>query len=308
MERRSLRLNDTLSNLLAMLGRVIGEDIAVETRLDPDLWPVSGDETNLEQVLMNLAVNARDAMPTGGTLTIATENVLLSEADCAAMPEGRPGRFVRLVVADTGHGMDDRTLSRIFEPFFTTKGPGEGSGLGLSVVYAIVKEHDGWITVEGAPGRGTTFAIYLPACFPTAEETARAELEPGDLRGAGQRVLVVEDEWGVRQFVTRALTRHGYRVAEAASAAEAQALFTRERAGFDLLLTDVVLTDSSGTELAEKLLREKPTLRVLLTSGYAEDRIHAGPVEQDRFAFLQKPCSLVGLLLAVRDALAADQS
>ena len=308
MEPRSLDLNEVLSNLLAMLGRLIGEDISIETDLAPDLWPVSGDETNLEQVVMNLAVNARDAMPSGGTLTIATDNVVLGEDDCVAMPEGRPGRFVQLMVSDTGHGMDEQTIARIFEPFFTTKGPGQGSGLGLSVVYGIVKEHDGWITVRSKPGAGTTFTIYLPASFPSADESARAQLEPGDLRGAGQRILVVEDEWGVRQFVTRALTRYGYRVAEASTAAEAVAVFARENGKFDLLITDVVLTDTSGTELAEKLVRENPQLRVLLTSGYADDRVHSQLIERRGFAFLQKPCSLVGLLLAVRDALASELS
>jgi len=303
MEQVAVDLNRTIGDLLHMLGRLIGEDIAIEPSLFPGLWTLRGDNTNLEQILMNLTVNARDAMPKGGRLTIETDNVLLDEAACAASPEARPGRFVRLTVSDTGVGIDEATLQHIFEPFFSTKDPGTSSGLGLSVVYGVVKQHGGWITATSEPSRGATFKVYLPAAFPEPDEAAREEKLLSGLRGSGERILLVEDEAAVRDFAHRGLRRSGYRVVSAANAGEAADVFERERGEFRLLISDVVLPGRSGVDLADDLHACAPGLQVLLTSGYTDDKVHWPDIEAKGFAFLQKPYTLIGLLRAARDAL-----
>jgi len=306
IERMSTDINRTIGDLLQMLGRLIGEDITVDAKLSPSLWTVRGDETSLEQVLMNLAVNARDAMPTGGKLKIRTENVVLDEAACASMPEARPGRFVRIVVADTGVGMDAATLQHIFEPFFSTKDPTTSSGLGLAVVYGVVKQHDGWIMVASRPGQGARFAVYLPAAFPEPEEKAREETLLNELRGRGERILLVEDESDVREFALRALRKSGYQVVSAANAREAEAIFAREGGRVDLLLSDVVLPGTSGLDLVDRLRALRPGLRVLLTSGYADERSRWDLISQRGLPYLQKPYSFLSLLRAARDALGEE--
>jgi len=303
MELMSLDLNKTVGDLFNMLGRLIGEDITIDAEPFPALWSVRGDETNLEQLIMNLAVNARDAMPEGGRLTIKTENVLLDETAGAAMPEARPGRFVRLTVADTGIGMEEEIIQHIFEPFFTTKQQRNGSGLGLSVVYGIVKQHEGWITVSSRPRRGSRFQVYLPASFPKPEEKAREQTQLNELRGSGERILLIEDHREVREFAKRALNRSGYRVISAADAEEAEDIFAKERGNFHLVLSDVVLPGRSGVLLAERLLSLKPDLRVMLTSGYADERSQWPLIRERGFAFLQKPYTLMGLLRATKGAL-----
>ena len=299
-----LSLNATVHDFLEMLERVIGEDIDIRTDLHPEIWTLRGDEGSLEQMIMNLAVNARDAMPDGGTLTLATDCVTLGPDDCKAIPGARPGRFVCLTIADTGVGMDQDVLQHIFEPFFTTKEAGKGTGLGCSVVYGIVQQHDGWINVTSQPGCGTTFRIYLPAI----EEKPRVEQDehpPLDqLDGHGERILLVEDEEGVRAFAQKALERHGYSVLVATNAREALEIFAREGGAFDLVLSDVVLPDISGVQLVDHLLTGKPGLKVLLTSGYADQKSQ-WPIIRDRgFPFIQKPYSLADLLSLIRDIVA----
>ena len=303
VELMALSVNRVVGDLLKMLGRLIGEDIEIHTTLRPDLWTVRADEANAEQVIMNLAVNARDAMPDGGKLTLATDNVALDQAVRAAMPQARPGRFVCLTVTDTGVGMDAQTVQRIFEPFFSTKEPGRGTGLGLSVVYGVVHQHGGWITVSSAPGHGSTFKVYLPASSPDPQEEPHDTPPLDEVQGHGERLLLVEDERALREMARTALASNGYQVMVAANAEEAEAIFAKEEGHLDLVLSDVVLPGKSGIQLADRLLALKPGLRVLLSSGHA-DRKSQWPVICERgFPFLPKPYSLVALLRAARQAL-----
>ncbi len=301
-----LNVNRTVDNLMKMLQRLIGEDVAVETDLASDIWTVQGDAGNIEHVIMNLAVNARDALPKGGRLTIKTENVVVDEEFCKVVPEARPARFVCLSVTDTGTGIDQGILEHIFEPFFTTKETGRGTGLGLSVVYGIVKQHEGWINVYSEPGQGTTFRVYLPACFGTPEEEVAEPISLDELQGDGQRILLVEDDEKVRSFAARALVANGHQVFEAGDVAEALALFRREKGRFDLLFSDVVLPDENGLELANRILSLKPELPVLLCTGYADDKAHWPLIRERGLPFLQKPYALAALLKAVKGAMGGE--
>jgi len=305
MQVASVNINSIVRDLLKMLGRLIGEDIVIESSLAPDLWTARCDETNIEQVIMNLAVNARDAMPDGGKLTIATSNVTLDADAPATMPDAKPGTFVRLAIADTGVGMDEEVLPRIFEPFFSTKEAGRGTGLGLSVVYGIVREHGGWIAIDSQPGQGTTFEVYLPASAPAPATTTRRAAVLGELKGNGERLLLVEDEAAVRDFASRALRHNGYDVIVAANAEEAEAIVGTERGTLDLIVSDVVLPGNSGLHLVDRLRTLQPTLRVLLTSGYVDRKSQWDVIRERDLPFLAKPYSLVALLQAVRRALAA---
>ena len=298
-----LDLNAVLANIGEMLGHLLGEDIELVTVLDPELKSVHADRGQIEQVIMNLAVNARDAMPKGGKLTIKTENIPLDEETSKAIPEALPGQFVRLSVEDTGVGMHKAMLDQIFDPFFSTKSPGVGTGLGLSVVHGIIKQHKGWVNVYSEPGLGSTFKVYLPAFprKPEAEPGERLSLEA--FRGRGERILVVEDEEEVRKFIAEALGGNGYVVSEAASIEEAQVLFEREDGAFRLVFSDVVLPDGSGPELVEQLLSRKPELRVLLSSGYTDERSEWEEILEKGFRYLQKPYILPDLLRTIREVL-----
>jgi PAS domain S-box-containing protein len=284
-----LDLNTIVINFERLVRRLLLQRVEVITSLDRALAPISADPVHLDQVLMNLAVNARDAMPEGGRLLITTSNVELREP--LRHPQGTvpPGRYVRLDVRDTGHGMDEKTLEHLFEPFFTTKPRGQGVGLGLPTIYGIVRQGGGHITVRSAPGRGTTVTIYWPAQItaPTGE-TTEAPLT-GTSRGGTETVLLVEDEASVRGLVRRFLETNGYGVYAAASAGEALALFEAHQDRIALLLTDVIMPGMNGRELADRLVGIKPTLKVVYMSGYAEDELlRAGGLDPGH-AFLQKP-------------------
>ncbi len=296
-----LNLNRTVGHLLDMLNRLIGEDIAINIDLEPDLWTLRADEASIEQVIMNIAVNAREAMPKGGELTINTENVTLDEKDCKAIPEARPGNFACLSVADTGVGMDKETMQHIFEPFFTTKET--GAGLGLSVAYGIVKQHEGWISVYSEPGQGSMFQVYLPALPIEAERETVVTISLEELQGSGERILLVEDEEDVREFLTRALRENGYVAFEAANAKEALDIFEREKEDLHLVLADVVLPDLSGLELVDQLLSRNPQLLVLMSSGYTDDKSQWPVIRERGFPFLQKPYALADLLRVIREVI-----
>ncbi len=303
MEFIHLNINRTIDDLLKMLNRLIGEDIAIRTYLEPDIWMVRADPGSIEQVIMNLAGNARDAMPDGGSLTIRTENVLLDEEYCKVILEARPGRFVCLSVEDTGAGMNKKTVQHIFEPFFTTKEAGKGTGLGLSVIYGIVKQHEGWINVSSKPGLGTVFRVYLPASSVKSEDEARKADPVQKIQGSGERILLVEDEEGVRGFASEALRGSGYVVIEAANVQEALDIFEREKGDFHLILSDVVLPDNSGLHLVDQLLSYKPDLQVLLSSGYTDQKSQWLLIRERKFRFLQKPYALADLLQAVKEVM-----
>jgi two-component system cell cycle sensor histidine kinase/response regulator CckA len=298
-------INKVVSDMMKMLERIIGEDVVVHVALEPNVWSVRADAAKLEQVLMNLAINARDAMPKGGDLTVKTENVVIGKRDMEGHPEAREGNFVCLSVRDTGVGMSPDILSRIFEPFFTTTRLGRGTGLGLSVAHGIVKEHKGWIAVESSPGNGATFRIYLPTSGSIPEE--EKEMEPvvtlPSLRGNGERILVVEDDESVRDFLRRGLSKNGYQVTDAASAREAFAIFEKEGRNVDLLFSDIVLPDDTGPRLAELFLKLKPGIGVLLSSGYSDEESDWLATQQHKYIYLPKPYSLEDLLKSVRGAL-----
>ncbi len=295
-------LNDVLRQARKLLGRVIGEDVHVSQQLAEGLWPVLCDRGLVSQVIMNLAVNARDAMPTGGTLSFSTGNLTLSPGDPLPDPEAAPGRFVALVVRDSGAGMAPEVLEHVFEPFFTTKDPGVGTGLGLATVFGIVKQSGGFVTVRSAPGEGTTFQVLLPATTPVEAAPPR---EPSPARGGTETVLVVEDEPKVREIIVRVLRSAGYRILEAASGAEAVDRERLEPAPIHLLLTDVVMPGLGGREAAERILANRPRTRVLYVSGYTRDAINRRGVLDAGVSFLAKPFKPDELLQRVRAVLDA---
>ena len=300
MQRRPLSLNDAVTSLGRMLGRLLGAHIALELRLDADRPVVHADPGMVEQVIMNLAVNARDAMPGGGTLTIETATRHIVEASAPGNPEARPGRFGCLTVRDTGTGIADAMLAHLFEPFSTTKDVGEGTGLGLATVHGIVKQHDGWVEVTTTQGAGTTFHVLLPAAAQAeAEAPPTSPLPPG--RGRGETILVVEDEAALRRVVTVVLERQGYRVLEAANGAEALDLWAEHGAAIDLLVTDLVMPGGwTGWQVAEHLRRDRPDLCVVLTSGYSTDLAGRELAATPETTFLQKPYVPRQLTEAVR--------
>ena len=301
MQFTSLNLNKSVENLLKMLKRLIGEDLIIQTELEPDPWNVQADPGNIEQVILNLAINARDAMPEGGKLTIKTENTILNDEYCKFISEARPGKFVRISVEDTGIGIDKQTIQHIFEPFFTTKDTGKGTGLGLSVVYGIVKQHEGWINVYSEPGQGSTFKFYLPAICENSKDETKKKIPLNKLKGKGERILLVEDENGVRKFAARALRESGYVVFEAENVQEALKIFNHEKGNFQLIFSDVVLPDVSGLVLVDQLLSQNPKLNILMSSGYADEKSQWPIIQKRGFRFIHKPYAMVGLLEAIKD-------
>ena len=305
MQSQSLNLNDVIGNLTKMLKRIIGEDIQLQCSYAARLPFVQADVGMLEQVLVNLVVNARDAMPKGGQLLVTTEKTAVDAAYAKAHPESRPGDFVSLSVSDTGTGIAPENLSRIFEPFFTTKAVGKGTGLGLATVYGIVKQHQGWIEVASQLGVGTTFRIFLPASDPPAAAPGPAPVESKP-RGGSETILLVEDDEAVRALTSRLLESFGYRVREAASGPKALELWRAEMAQIDLLLTDMVMPDGiSGRELADQLLVQRPDLKIIFISGYSGDVAGKDTsfIRRTKSRFLQKPCHWRDLLQTVRQSL-----
>jgi PAS domain S-box-containing protein len=297
---KTIDLNKTITNLLKMLHRLIGEDISILMALEPKLWNVNADPGTIEQVILNLTVNARDSMPSGGQITIRTDNVHLDESYQDVMKEARAGLFVRLTITDMGTGMTPDVQQRIFEPFFTTKGPGKGTGLGLSVAYGIIKQHQGWIHVYSEPGKGTDVKVYLPASFDEVKKPDLPLQQTGDLRGEGERILVIEDEKCVRDFAMRALKKNGYEVFAVGNGKEAFEIFDQEKGEFDIIFCDVVLPDISGVELVEKLHQMNPKCEILISSGYTDSKSQWSTIREKGYTFLQKPYALLDLLQALR--------
>jgi CheY-like chemotaxis protein len=304
LEPKVLDLNALVAGAERLLRRLLGEEVRLVTKLEPYLSRVRADPGQLDQVILNLAVNARDAMPQGGTLTFETRNLGLHPAYAARLPGLRLGRYVVLAVTDTGCGMSPEVQARIFEPFFTTKGVGKGTGLGLAVVHGIVEQSGGHLEVCSLPGVGTTFRLYLPAVQEAA--TAAAADEPSaPPAGRGETVLLVEDEEAVRALSLLLLEGLGYRVLEAANAEEALRLVDEGGQKPDLLLTDVVMPGRNGRELAEALRRQDPGLKVLFQSGYTGEVVVGHGVVEGEMAFLQKPFTRDALAKKVRAVLDA---
>jgi len=303
----ALNLNAVIENTTRMLYRLIGDQIVIKTDLHKDIWPIQADESTMKQILLNLAINARDAMSSRGNLTIRTANTVIGESDCEQNLEAYPGEFACLSVADDGKGMDRETVRQIFEPFFTTKKRTDGTGLGLSVVYGIVQGHKGWIHVDSTPGKGTRFDIYFPAVHEKAPEKTWHKPSFDSLKGNGESILVVEDAGKIREHLERIFGKAGYSASLAATSKEAEAIFRSKKGDFDLLFTDVVLPDESGVKLAERLLKNNPKLRVLLCSGYPEYSSKWSDIQSKKFHFLQKPYDIFSLLQSIRNILTEPQ-
>lgn len=297
-----LVLNDSVAGMLNMLRRLIGEDVELQWRPGKDLWPVRIDPAQIDQILANLIVNARDALSGPGKITVETANVVLSEEDRARHADFLPGPFVMLAVSDTGSGMDQATLARIFEPFFTTKEHGRGSGLGLATVYGIVKQNGGFIHVYSEPGTGSTFRIYLPRSEgrgPSPKEAVRPEHK----KTGTETVLLVEDEAPLLELATRLLRSLGYTVLSAADPAQALQIAKAHDGDIHLVMTDVIMPGMNGRELFRRLLEHRPGLKCLFTSGYPSDVIASHGVLEQGVHFLEKPYNLERLAAKLREAI-----
>ncbi len=303
MKYISLDLNHTIKDVLNLLRRLISENIVIETSLESDLRKVQADPVRLEQIIINLSVNARDAMPDGGTLSIGTSNAPAEIAPKNRNDDLISSSFVILTVKDNGSGMDKETLRHIFDPFFSTKRVGEGSGLGLSVVYGIVEQHGGWIDVKSQIGKGTSFNVYLPSAENCQENSQRSN--PGIQAHSSnhETILLVEDELSVRNFAKAVLVQNGYNVIEAEDAEEALSLHDRKEQKFDMLFSDVVLPGKNGIELTDTLRKRNPELPVLLCSGYTDEKSQWKIIQKRGIEFLHKPYSMKNLLQSIRKVL-----
>lgn len=304
IEPRVVDLADLVANVERLLRRLLGEDIELYTRAAPDLWKVRIDPSHFEQIIVNLAVNARDAMPRGGKLSIEVQNSPLDQDYASTHPEVAPGEYVMLAVSDTGHGMDAAVQQHVFEPFFTTKDRSKGTGLGLATVHGVVKQHGGHIWLYSEPGKGTTFKIYLPRAVEDPAAAATPPTAMPSTRGT-ETVLIVEDEPLVRWVAAQTLRNHGYTVLEAASGEEALKLADANHDKLDLVMTDVVMPGMSGQEVASALRQRRRELKVLFASGYTEDTIsHHGVLDQG-VSFIAKPYTPSALARRVREVLDA---
>ena len=302
LEPKVLDINAVVTDTEKMVGRLIGEDITLTTILEPNLCPVKVDAGQLQQALINLAVNARDAMPQVGRLTIETKNVELTKEQCQGIPECNPGLYSMIAVTDTGSGMDKATKSHIFEPFFTTKEPGKGTGLGLAMVYGFIKSSGGHIIVYSEPSHGTTFKMYFPQIqermAPNRSFSGVIKMPRGD-----ETVLLVEDDGSVRTLTRYVLQNSGYMVLAASDGREALRLAEEYQGVIHLLVTDVVMPYMGGRQVAERMIALKPGIKVLYCSGYTDDAVVRHGVLQHGVAFMQKPFSPAVLAQKVRDVL-----
>jgi len=311
MEPVMLDMNSVVESVAKMIERLIGEQVELSTSLDADLGQVHADPGQIEHVIINLAVNARDAMPDGGRLLIETANAVLDEAYVSSHAPVQPGSYVMLAISDTGVGMDEATCARVFEPFFTTKESGKGTGLGLSTVYGIVKQSNGYIWVYSEPGQGTTLKIYLPRVEehePLARPRARRAAERAPLERNGKETgLVVEDDDAVRTVVRRTLEGSGYTVVEARDVREATRLASEYEGPIDFLITDLIMPEMSGRDLARRVAQLRPDVRVLYMSGYSDNAVLRQGMLSPDMQFLAKPFTRESLLDKVREILDAPE-
>ncbi len=302
LQMRPLNLNAEIENLRELLFRTIPKMVEIDLHLAPDLRKVNADSVQIEQLLMNLALNARDAMPEGGRIVIETKNITWDEECCSAYLEGKPGDYALITVSDTGHGMDQETMNRIFEPFFTTKQPDRGTGLGLATVYGIVKQHGGFVTCDSQPGIGTTFNVYLPAFDEEGVGTDPAAEEEALARGS-ETVLVVDDEEFVRDLGARFLSGAGYTVLKAANGQEALDVYSQRRDDISLVILDLVMPGMGGKQCLEHLLKINPDVKVIVSSGYSIDGRARQAIEATQKGFVAKPFKSADLLKTVRQIL-----
>jgi PAS domain S-box-containing protein len=303
IQRRDLDMNEVVANMTRMLQRLIGEHITLEARYSPETMAINADQGMMEQVLVNLAVNSRDAMPDGGRLVLQTARVRISEQEARSRPKARAGDFVQLSVRDTGIGILPENLPFIFEPFFTTKDVGKGTGLGLATVFGIAEQHHAWIEVESVVNSGTVFHIYFPALARSATHLTNGT-PLAEVKGGSETILVVEDEDSVRDLMRSVLERFGYRVYCASSGIEALEIWDRHRTAVNMLATDMIMPNGiGGRDLAERLLHDNPHLKVLFCSGYTDDLLGADSQWHARGNFLNKPFDLRDFLRKVRECL-----
>ena len=296
-------VNQEVSEAVKMLEPIIPKMIRIDTSLDPAIGPIEADPNQLNQVLLNLGANARDAMPQGGRLEISTAKVELDQAYCAAHLEARPGGYVRITVSDDGVGMDPQTLEHMFEPFFTTKKLGQGSGLGLSTAYGIVNSHGGFITCRSQPGQGTRFQVFLPAGVAKGLVSAPAEPRPAPAMGNGELVLLVDDEPSILQVASEVFSRHGYRTATAPNGERALDYYNRHQGAVDLVILDLGMPGMGGRECLERLRAVTPDLKVIVASGYSDPALDQDSEATRINGFLTKPYRLVDLLGRARQVL-----
>jgi PAS domain S-box-containing protein len=304
LQKRPLQLNSEIEELKKLLSRTISKMIEIELRLAPDLRLVNADPVEIEQLLINLALNARDAMPDGGTITLETRNVTWDEECCRAYLEGMPGEYVLVTVTDTGHGMDEETLTHIYEPFFTTKQPGLGTGLGLATVYGIAKQHGGIVACDSEPGRGTTFSLFLPV-YDVHAARPNKEDEEEHLIGGTETLLVVDDEEFVRDLGERLLSRAGYTVITASNGREAVDIYSQYKDAISLVILDLVMPDMGGKECLKRLIEIDPGAKVLIASGYSAELSIQDCMQRGAKGGIAKPFKLVELLKHVRMVLDA---
>lgn len=296
-------LNTLIKSILKMLRRLISEDIIIKTILDPKLLTITADQITIKQVILNLALNAQDAMPEGGKLIIKTENYVLDENENKKTFEAKPGKYVSISVIDSGIGIDQDTIHHIFDPFFTTKEIGNGSGMGLSVVHGIVKQHYGWLTVNSKPDKGTTFKIYLPAHSEKIQEPSKKQIIKKISKGKEERILVVEDDEIILKYVTKTLIKNGYKILSAKNSIQALKIFKKVYGDIDLLFSDVILPGGSGVKLVEKLLKLKPNLPVLLSSGYSDPKSQLTCIQKKGYRYIEKPYKISDLLKTIREVM-----
>lgn len=295
-------VNSILKDIEGMIGPLVGEDIDFLSDFEEGLTNVRGDATQIEQVVLNLIVNAREAMPKGGKLTLKTERIVIKEEDFCKIPNSRAGDFICISVKDTGVGMDEERIKKIFDPFFTTKKT--GTGLGLSVAHRIIENLEGWINIESEPGKGTTFKVYLPLSYKEKTKEAKKITSISDLKGKGETILVIEDEEVTRKFITKILKENGYSVLEAENIEVATRIFKKNKDKIKMVFSDVVLSDGSGLDFAEGIIAEGEDIKVLLSSGYIDEKAELSRIAEKEFEFLEKPYNGQELSRKVREILA----
>lgn len=304
LERKSADINKLVTASQKMISRLIGEDINVEIILSNEPLVASIDDGQIKQVLLNLATNARDAMPQGGSLRLVTDTVTITDEDVSFGPEATAGDYVKVTVADTGTGMDEQTVSRIFEPFYTTKEQGKGTGLGLATCYGIMKQHDGWISASSTEGSGTEFHLYFPIIRVVQGDTTEKRSTPSIPRGHGERVLLVEDELAVQRMSIKVLQRYAYTVVPASDGVEALDIYINDPTGFALVLSDVVMPNMDGLTLINHILEINPGQKIIMNSGYTDEKVDWSGIETRKITFLHKPFTVEKLITTVHDVLA----
>jgi two-component system cell cycle sensor histidine kinase/response regulator CckA len=298
-----LNLNHIIKDVIKMLRDLLEETIIIKATFEPELMTVRMDQVSIEQVFMNLALNARDAMPKGGILSFKTDNIFIDEITCKSLPLNKPGKYVRIIVSDTGCGMNTETIEHIFDPFFTTKPYGKGTGLGLSVVYGIINEHSGCIKIQSELKKGSSFEVYLPAVLEKAILKPVIDKSLADLHGDRETILVVEDNIELLDFIKTTLNENNYSLVAVTDAEQALKVFKERKGKFNLLFSDIVLPFRNGYELAMELHKINPNMHILLTSGYAEQKVKMELIKKEGFHFIQKPYTIAQILHTLKEIL-----